>query len=385
MQLKNKIYYRSWVEISESALRNNLKVIKSVAKSKVKVICVVKANAYGHGLDEMIHLLEKYDTEMYAVDSIEEGIKIRELDIDKPILILGYVVLSDLKKAVENNISLTIYNLESLKNITSLKLNKRAKVHLKVETGLNRQGVDTVRILNFAKFIRKNRKYLEIEGISTHFADIEDTTNTTFAEKQLTNFKKTITVLEKNGFSIPIKHCAASAAALLYKKTHFNAIRTGISVYGLWPSNLVKKELLKSINRKILLKPVLSWKSRIAQIKKVKKGESVGYGRTWYAKKDSKIAIIPVGYYDGYDRGLSNTGRVIIDGKYADVIGRIAMNMMMADVTEIENVKLEDTVILIGKDKNKEISTDELAAKISTINYEIVTRINPNIPRLLTN
>src|SRR4030043_1146406 len=383
-QFNNNMNFRTWIEISESSLRNNLEVLKRIADPDTRIICVVKANAYGHGLSKIIRVLEKIGVEMYAVDSIDEAIKIRKLGIGKPILILGYIVLSDLKKAVENNLSLTIYNLESLKKITSLELSKKAKVHLKAETGLNRQGVDNSRILKLADYIYKNGKYLEIEGISTHFADIEDTSNTAFAKKQLNNFIKTINILEKRRIHFPIKHCAASAAALLYKNTHFDAIRMGISVYGLWPSVLVKKELNKSLNRKIILKPVLSWKSRIAQIKNIKKGESVGYGRTWYATKDSKIAIIPVGYYDGYDRGLSIIGRVIINGKYAGIIGRIAMNMMMANVSEIENVKLEDTVILIGKDKNSEITADEMAEKESTINYEIVTRINPNIPRVLT-
>lgn len=387
MQLKTKKHiFRTWIEISKSALVHNLRVFRELVGPNVKIACIVKANAYGHGLKEIVLILNNTETDWFGVDSLEEALEIRALGINKPILILGYTPLLKLGEAVENEISLTVYNKESLQKILSLKMEKKAKIHLKVETGLNRQGQKADEILNLAKLIIKNKDFFELEGLSTHFANIEDTLDSSFAFEQLKVFKETIRLLKKNKINPPIKHCAASAAALLYPETHFNMIRVGISLYGLCPSKETQIALsLKKSRRKLSLKPVLTWKSVLAQIKTVDQGESVGYGRTWFAPRKSVIGIVPVGYYDGYDRELSNNSRILINGQSAPVVGRVAMNMIMVDLTNLKKTKTktETEVVLIGKSDENEISADEFARRIGTINYEVVSRINPFLPRVV--
>jgi len=383
MLSRNKYQHRTWLEISKTALLKNLIVFRKIVGRKVKIAAVVKANAYGHGLEETARIIQN-KVDCFAVDSLTEALKLRDLGISKLILVMGYTKENVIKEAVENEISLVVYDKYSLAKIVSLNYPKKARVHLKIETGLNRQGVKISELLTLLKIIKKKEKSILLEGIYTHFANIEDTVDPSFAYTQLANFKKVLKVVKKSGIKPKYFHCAASAAALLYRDTHFNMVRAGISLYGLWPSKETKISVsLKGA--KLSLTSALSWKSTVATVKKVSSGESVGYGRTWVAPRDSSIAVIPVGYSDGYDRKLSNNSRVLINGKYAPVVGRVAMNMIMADVTDIKNIKRENTVTLLGNEGGKDITADELAERIGTINYEIVARINPLIPRVVVN
>jgi len=375
--IKNK----TWVEISKSALLHNVQVFRKNIGKNVKLCAVVKANAYGHGLKEIIPLL-KNKIDVFAVDNIEEAVIIRQMDNSIPVLVLGYITLSNLSIPIENNISFVVYNIETLKKIASLKLEKPAKIHLKIETGLNRQGIRKGEILKFLQFIKTHKNSFILEGVSTHFANIEDTLSPEFAKKQLNEFKKALGIIREKGFRPALIHSAASAGTLLYPETHFSMVRVGFGLYGWWMSLETRVSILAQ-KRNLILKPVLTWKSIVAQIKQIDVGESVGYGQTWFATRKSKIAIIPVGYSEGYDRKLSNIGRVIINGKYASVIGRVAMNMIMIDVTDVKNVKLEDEVALLGNMDGLKISADEIAKKIGTINYEVVSRINPLLPRII--
>ncbi|MFC1625564.1 alanine racemase [Patescibacteria group bacterium] len=313
---------------------------------------------------------------------MDEALQIKEIDSELKVLVLGYTTLENIKKAVDIDISLVVYNTETLKKIVSLEANKPTKVHLKIETGLNRQGVRKRQLIKLIQFIKKHKDKIHLEGVSTHFADIEDTLDSTFAMKQLEEFKKSISFIKNKGFKPALIHCAASAGMLLYSKSHFSMVRTGISLYGLWPSAETRISMLVR-NKKISLRPVGVWKSVVAQIKSIDVGESVSYGRTWFAARKSKIAIVPVGYSDGFDRKLSNIGRVIINGAYADVVGRVAMNMIMVDVTDIKGVSLEDEVVLLGKFKGLEVSANEWAKKLATINYEVVSRISTSLPRII--
>lgn len=377
MQFKNK----TWVEVSKSALLHNVGVFRKAVGKNVKIAAVVKANAYGHGLCEVVPLL-KNKVDVLAVDNIDEAMVIRQIDNSIPVLVLGYITLSNLSTPVENDISFVVYNIETLKKIASLKLKKPAKIHLKIETGLNRQGIKRKEISTFLQFIKNHKDCFILEGVSTHFANIEDTLSPEFAKKQLNEFKKATQFIKEKGFKPSMVHSAASAGILLYPETHFSMVRVGFGIYGWWMSLETRVSILAQ-KRNIILKPVLTWKSIIAQIKQIEVGESVGYGQTWFAARKSKIAIIPVGYSEGYDRKLSNIGRVIINGKYANVVGRVAMNMIMVDVTDIKNIKLEDEVALLGNKDGLKISADEIAKKIGTINYEVVSRINPLIPRII--
>ena len=283
-----------------------------------------------------------------------------------------------------------VYNKETIKRFGSLaskSFKNKINVHLKVETGTSRQGLEKEKLLELAKFIKKYSQ-IEIEGIYTHYANIEDTTNHSYAQQQLKRFKEAVELLEKNNIKIPMKHTACSAEVILFPKTYFNIVRLGISTYGLWPS----KETFVSAqdkNRKINLEPALTWKTRIAQIKDIKAGTPISYGLTEKISQASKVAILPIGYWDGYDRKLSSIGNVLIKGKRCKVLGRVCMNMIIVDISYLasfgkrEGVKLEDEVVLLGKQGKEEITADELAQKIGTINYEVVARINPLIPRVV--
>lgn len=358
MQLKNK-NNRTWIEISENALLSNVSAIRKKINGK-KIMAVVKSNAYGHGLEETVPIL-KNKVDWFAVDNINESLEIRKLQIKTPILVLGYSPISQIEKILNKNISITVCNKETLKKIASLKPKTKVKVHLKIETGMNRQGIFVKDLLNFVSFIKKNERYLFLEGIYSHFSDAKRKDGKEYTNKQLSEFEKI-----QNLVGVPLRHTAATHATFLYPDSHFDMVRTGIGLYGLWPESLA---------------PVLSWKSVVAQVKEVEKGEFVGYERTWKAKKKTKIAVIPVGYYDGFDRGLSNKGGVLIKGEFASVIGLVSMNMITVDVSGIKNVHLEDEVVIIGRQGKEEIKAGELAKILGTTYYEVVSRINPLLPR----
>lgn len=379
---KNKYKSKSWVEISEKAIFENIASFRKVLSKNTKIAAVIKANAYGHDIKTVSKLISS-KIDLFAVDSIYEALKIRKIGIEKPIIVLGYTLLKDINLAINNDISFVCYNKETIKKIIDLKLNKIAKVHLKIETGTNRQGISINEAIKLAKEISKYKDKIYIEGIYTHFANIEDTLNPDFAMVQLKKFNEAKEIFENKIGKIDYYHCAASAATILYPSTHFNLIRLGISLYGIWPSKEVKIANLHKVKKSMELKPVLSWKSVVAQVKNIDKGDSVSYGRTWIATKKTKIAVIPVGYCDGFDRKLSNQGRVLINGKYTQVIGRIAMNMFMVDVSHIKSIKVEDEVVIIGEQKGNVISADEIADKLGTISYEVLCRINPLIPRIV--
>ena len=373
--------YKTWVEVSKSAMLSNIEVFRKTVGKKVKIAAVVKANAYGHGLKETVTLIQK-KVDLFAVDGLDEALIVREINKEIPVLVMGYIPQTRLNDVIENDISFVAYNMETLRKIVSLKKNIPAKIHIKAETGLNRQGVQLKNIKKLLDYIKSHKKEITIEGIYTHFANIEDTIDSSYAMKQLDEFKKFIATINKFGFEVRFVHASASAGALLYPETHFGMVRIGFGIYGWWMSTETRVMLMAK-KRDIVLEPVMTWKSIVAQIKDINKGESVGYGQTWFASRKTKIAIIPVGYSDGFDRKLSNVGRVIIRGKYAPVIGRIAMNMFVVDITDIGNVKLEDEVCLLGNMSGLKISADEIAKKIGTINYEVVARINPLIPRII--
>ena len=375
--------HKTWVEINKKALQNNIRQFQELIGRHVKLMAVVKANAYGHGLVEVARIAAKSGVPWIGVDSIDEAIKLKKAGIKTPILILGYTLISRLGNVVKYNFRQVVYNKETIKELVRLRgaTPKSIKIHLKVETGTSRQGLEKEELLELAKIIKKYPQ-IEIEGIYTHYANIEDTTDHSYARTQLKKFKQAVELLEKNGIKIPIKHTACSAATILFPETYFDMVRLGISMYGLWPS----KETFvsaKEKNRKLKLEPVLTWKTRVAQIKKIKAGMPISYGLTERASRDLKIAVLPIGYFDGYDRKLSGIGNVLIKGKRCRVLGRVCMNMIMVNVSHNKTIKLEDEVVILGKQGSEIIFVEELAQKIGTINYEVVTRINPLIPRIL--
>jgi alanine racemase len=371
-----------WIEVNRSALKHNIKQFRNLIGDSRKMTVVVKSNAYGHGLLEISRLASEFSADWLGVNSLEEAHAIRVGGINLPIILLGYVPLRDLKEAVANDLRLTVYNtetLEELEKITSA-LQKNVYLHIKTETGVYRQGIKGEDLLPFVARIRKY-PFLKVEGLSMHFANIEDTTDHSYAKNQLEKFREHIDLLGRNDIEIPVKHVACSAAAILFPETFFDMVRVGIGIYGLWPSKETYLSCIQDQREPVNIKPVLMWKTRVIQIKDVPDGAFIGYGCTYRTTRPTKLAVLPVGYYDGYDRLFSNASYVLISGKRAPLRGRVAMNFITVDVTDIPDIRLEDEVVLLGKQGSERITAEHLASLCGTINYEIVTRINPKIPR----
>ncbi len=372
-----------WVEISEEALANNMRQFRGLVGPEVLLSPCVKANAYGHGLVEAGKVFLNNGADWLCVNALYEAMKLRESGVDSPIYILGYVPMNDLEEAAKLDLRLVVYDEATIERLG--KNGVPVKVHIKVETGNNRQGVLLEDLVDFAKKIAIYPN-IEIEGLSTHFANIEDTTDHAYAEHQLMRFEEAGRILAEAGFQIKLRHCANSAATILFQKTHFEMVRAGIASYGMWPSNETYVSYLKERGEGFELMPAFTWKTRIAQIKTISAGEYIGYGCTYRASHETRLAILPVGYYDGYDRGVSN-GYVLIHGKRAPIRGRICMNIIMVEVTDIPEARLEDEVVLIGKSvkgpATEEISAEQFAAWAGTINYEVTTRVNERIPRVV--
>ncbi|KKQ34084.1 MAG: Alanine racemase [Candidatus Nomurabacteria bacterium GW2011_GWB1_37_5] len=338
-------------------------------------MAVVKSNAYGHGLVSLSKIMQKLGADYFGVDDIDEALVLRKNGIKKSILVFGYIPEGRINDAITHNISITVSNFETFNKLKKLK--NKIKIHLKVDTGLGRQGFLIDQVHRVIKFIKQN-KNIKFEGLYTHFAGIESKKFIQHTKKQITEFNIYRNILKSEGFD-PIIHVSPSAGLLLYPEYNFDMVRAGISIYGLWPSKEIEKSAL---TKRIKLRPVLSWKSVVCEIKKLPKGNSIGYDRTEILKKNSKVAVIPIGYWHGYRRNLSSFNEVVISGKKAKVLGRVSMDMMVVDITSISKAKVGDEVILIGKSGKQEIKVDDLAKLSGTINYEFVTQINPNITRI---
>jgi alanine racemase len=371
--------YKTWVEISASNLIHNISQIRNLLRPGTKLAGVIKANAYGHGVIEVAKIIQN-KIDFFAVDSIDEALWLKNGGAGKPILILGYTLLSNLPEIVENNFHQVVSSIETIQEldrITKIK-NKEAFIHLKIETGTSRQGIYPKDLPAFVESFKKN-PLLKLAGVSTHYANIEDTADHSFAENQLQKYNEAIALIKAESKADFYQHTACSAAIILFPETHFNFVRLGISLYGLWSSPSVEAEAKHAID----LKPVLSWKSRVAQIKTLPAGATVSYGCTEKVEKPTRTAVIPVGYYDGFDRKNSSIGHVLIRGNRCKVLGRVCMNMFVVNVDEVSDVAIEDEVVIIGRQNKEEITADEFAQKIGTINYEAVTRINPLLPRII--
>jgi alanine racemase len=369
----------TWVEISREALASNIRTFRRLVGRDIKLAPTVKANAYGHGLVECAKTFLKAGADFLCINALYEAEILRKAGVKSPLLIIGYTALEDLKKAVQLDCDLVVYNVETLRELG--KIGKPANVHLKIETGNHRQGIYTEDLPKVLTEFRRH-KNLRMAGVSTHFANIEDRVNHKYALYQLKEFEKAIHIMEEEGHAPHYRHCASTAATIVLPEAHFNFVRVGIGAYGLWPSEKTLNAAQHAgIN--IELKPALTWKTVIAQVKEVDKGALVGYGCTYEMTRKGRIAILPVGYYDGYVRLFSNKAHVLIHGKKVPVIGRVCMNMVIVDVTDIPEAKLEDEVVLLGSQGKERISAETMAELSQTINYEVTTRINERIPRRL--
>ena len=371
MKIYGKNQLRTWIEVDKRAIFNNISEFKKLIKPQIKIMAIVKSNAYGHGLVNFAKTVENR-VDWFGVDSITEGLKLRQKGLKKPILVLGYTLPSRVEEAASNNISLTISTLEALKHLTTLK--NRPKIHLKIDTGMYRQGF----FLKDLSIIIKLLKYFKLqpEGIYTHFAMSKDILNSSYTLKQIKIFNRVKELFKKAGYNDYLCHASASAGAMLYPEAHFDMVRIGIGLYGMFPT--IESKMQTDIN----LKPAMTWKSIIGEIKIAPKDSYIGYDLTEKISKTSKLAVIPIGYWHGFDRGFSSYGEVLIKGKKCKVLGRVSMDMIVVDVSSVSNIKTNDEVIILGKLGKQKITAEDMALKIDTTNYEIVTRINPLIKRI---
>lgn len=385
-----EILGKSWIEISRTALRENFDSLKGLAGSS-EVMCVIKADAYGHGLAEVGNSLKEIGATWFAVDSLEEGRLLRLcVDYGPHILLLGFIPHDGWKHALRNELSTVIFNPEQLRSLEaaleSTGENRKARLHLPLETGLYREGFCREELGTIlTKIERLQAKFpgrVELEGVQMHFANVEDTLDRSYADLQLARFAELTTFIKEQGFGSFKRHAASSAASLLFPNARFDLVRPGLALYGLWPSEKTRSSL-NGGGETLSLKPVLVWKTLVAQVKIVKNGEPVGYGLSERVTRDSKLAVLPVGYFDGYDRGLSGLGEVLIRGRRCKAVGRICMNMFMVDVTDVPGISVEDEVVLIGTQGDERVSADELAEKAGTINHEIIARLSNCLPRIV--
>jgi alanine racemase len=372
------IRYKTWVEIDPAAFRFNVRACRALLKPRTGLWLVCKSNAYGHGLVPLASMGEKLGLDGYCVDSVVEGSRLREAGLAKPILVLGPTLPHLLPSAAEHTLHLTVSGWDALEALA--KAPKKPGYHLKIDTGMHRQGFYPADLPKAWTRIRKSGLESKLAGVYTHFMAAKDPGYPGSARAQFDEFGKALAFLKKAP-GRPARftaHCAASGAALLDRRYHLDAVRFGICLYGLWPS----KELEMRFGGAMRFKPVLSWRSIVSEVKAAAKGSFVGYDMTERLDRNSKLAVVPIGYWHGYDRGLSGNGEVLVNGRRARVRGRISMDMIIVDITDAP-CRAGDVVTLIGRDGRHAVTAAELGSCIGTTAYEILTRINPLVKRIV--
>lgn len=367
----------AWVEVDRDALVHNLKAIQKFVGSEVGMICVVKANAYGHGMIECAKVFVKAGATMLAVGDIDEAIVLRDSGVLTPILVLGPSLAYEIADAIRRDITLTVVDLNHAKEIERIawRLKKRVTVHIKVDIGLSRVGIWIDEASREIKKVLRLRN-IAADGIFTHFARSYTPDDLLISRKQLRRFQNLLADLQRERIKFPMIHAAKSGILLGLSDAHFDAVRPGLVLYGLYPSS--------QLRGRTDLRPALSLYARIGQIKTVPKGAQVGYSGTYVARRAMKLAVITTGYKDGYDVRLSNKAEVLIRGKRAKVRGRVSMGLTTVEVADIPQAKVGDEAVLVGKQGKEEITVDELAHLCGTTNYEFVTRLAPYLSRVYT-
>lgn len=366
---------RIWAEVNLDAIEHNIEVMRNVHQAKQPMMAVIKTNGYGHGAIAIANMLEQNDGICgYAVATAEEAFQLRKAGIKKMILILGYVFEKDYEELIRQEIRICVFREDMAQKISqvAVSIGKDAYIHIKIDSGMGRIGfVPGEESLNAITRISK-LKGLHLEGIFTHFARADEK-DKQFAKIQFAKFSSFIKELEKNQVTFKIRHCANSAAILKLPEYYMDMMRAGITLYGLMPSEEVGAEYP--------LEPALSLYSSIVHIKEINPGDCISYGGTYCAKEARKVATVPVGYGDGYPRALSNQGYVLIRGQKAPILGRVCMDQMMVDVTDIDGVSLLDQVVLIGRDGDLNITMEELGEISGRFNYELACDLGNRIPR----
>ena len=370
-------FKRCWVEIDLDKIENNYRIIRGLLGDK-KMISVVKADAYGHGVEFVARKLSDMGTDMFAVSNMEEAHQLWRGDVDKPILILGYTPPEYAEKLSELKIRQAVFSADYAKALSdaAVKCGKEVHIHIKLDTGMHRIGFDAYTDEGIDEAIAAcSLPNLIPEGVFTHFAsaDRDGDPDSSYTVAQYNRFLAAVDKIEKNGVKFNIKHCCNSAAIFTHKEMHLDGARPGIILYGLMPSDLLENPGFMA---------AMEFKSVVSMVKRLKKGMDISYGRTFTADKDMTVATVSVGYADGFQRALAKDGYVLIKGKRAKIIGRVCMDQMIIDVSDIDGVSVGDTVTLFGRDGDEQITVDDLAKKLGTINYELVCIIGKRVTRV---
>jgi alanine racemase len=360
--------------IDHEALRWNVRQIRAKVGAKVKILCMVKANGYGHGAAAIAKTLAASEADAFGVATLEEALELRRSGIRKPILILAGAFPEQLDEFIDHDLIPVAHDLASLKVLDAEAQRRQAalKFHLKIDTGMGRLGVLATEAMHWIPEL-KNLQALKLDGVFSHFSTAESVEGD-YTRRQLEIFNGVIAQLRAQGLTPPVVHFANSAATITRPAAYFDMVRPGIMLYGVYPSPAMAQQ--------IILKPVLSWQTKILQLKKVPAGTSISYGQTFVTQRESLIATLPIGYADGYSRLLSNRGEVLVNGARAPLVGRVCMDLTMIDVTDIRNVQPGAEIVLLGRQGAAEISADEMAAWTNTISYEILTSIGARVPRI---
>ncbi len=384
------MFHSSKIEINKKAFHNNLNYLKNRFGPDVKFSSVIKGNAYGHGIENIVPLAEEAGVDHFSVFSADEAYQAQScISTNSTIMVMGFVDDAGLEWCIENDIEFYIFDFERLEKTIQLagKLKKKARIHLEFETGMHRTGIEEHLLDRLISLVLSNLDTLEIVGICTHFAGAESVTNYLRIKEQMKIYNRIIRKIRKLNVPFERLHSACSAAAIRYPRTRLNMVRIGIAQYGLWPNRETFMLDLSSNDKEINddpLQRVISWKSKVMSTKEVPKNQFIGYGTTYLTNTNTQIATVPVGYSHGFNRSLSNLGRVMVGGKRVPVIGLVNMNMMIVDVTTVDSVQKGDEVVIIGSQKGKDISVGSFSELTNKLNYETLTRLPRHIPRVIT-
>jgi alanine racemase len=364
----------TWAEVDLDAIAHNARGLKECVGEETELMAVVKANAYGHGAVPVARTALENRATRLAVNRALEGVELRQAGITAPVLILGYSLPIEAETVVRWDLTPTVTTVEGALALSSMsdRQGKVTSIHVKVDTGMGRFGLLPDEVVAFVRRISE-LPGLKLEGLFTHFA-LADSADKTYTRRQFGLYMQVVEQLEDAGFTIPLKHVANSAAALDLPEMHLDMVRCGIALYGLRPSDEVEPA--------IPLEPSMVLRSRVARVRTLPPGSSISYGCTYTTTRPAPVALVPVGYGDGYHRILSNRGSVLIGGKRAPIVGRVCMDQFVVDVTDIEGVRQDDEVVVFGRQGEEEISAEEVAALAGTINYEVVTSILPRVTRV---
>ena len=381
--------YSTEIFLSKKAIETNIRFLQKTFGERVRISSVVKANAYGHGIEHFVPVVEECGIDHFSTFSFHEAVRVRRVVSNTTdIMIMGWIDVEDIESAISKGFEFFVFEYKVFKHSleAAKKLKTKAKIHIEIETGLNRTGLSNKDFIKVIDLIKDNSEHLEIKGICSHLAGAESIANHVRVESQINKFKLYREILHSNGIKPEYSHIACSAGAMSYPHSRFNMVRIGIMQYGFW-SSMETFIRYKADNGDMNdpLERVICWKSKVMSIKKVRTGEFISYGTTYLASEDKTLAIVPVGYSNGYSRSLSNNGRVLINGIRCGVIGLVNMNMIIADITTLpeDSVQIGDEVVIVGVQDNLEISVDSFSEISQQVNYEILSRIPKEIPRYI--